>query len=64
MIIYNRNLSYIYSLKLIEWKAWIDLKSPRFSYLNNDTIYWGWGIWCEIFDTSNESAKIRGSKNL
>ncbi len=34
----------------MEQKAWIDVKSPRFFYLEGYPIYWGDGIWCETFD--------------
>jgi hypothetical protein len=39
----------------MEQKAWIDVKSPRFFYLKGYPIYWGGGIWCENFNTSNVS---------
>jgi len=37
----------------MEQKAWIDVKSPRFFYLEGYPIYWGDGIWCENFESSS-----------
>jgi len=47
----------------MEQKAWIEVKSPRFSRLGGYAICWGDGIWCETFDTSNVSAKYAVYKN-
>jgi len=36
----------------MEYKAWIDVKSPRFSYFYGYKIYWSDAVKCGMCDTS------------
>jgi len=39
-------------------KAWIVVKSPRFSHLDGHTICWGACIWCEpVLSPTNRQTK-------
>jgi hypothetical protein len=48
----------------MEHKTWIDVKSPRFFYLEGYTRCWGDGIWCKNFDTSNKAIISTAKKYL